>query len=237
MEHHRCFHIYIVKTRAMRVSNTVFFKHQYITNLQVTPETLVIKAALELTSALQESVSHNGKTAEALEKFSKLFTKIAAAKAAMAKAKEQWNNLRTHPNACRAVPLPRVVDRPPIPASPLPRVPVAPAEADCHIRGVGKSVQTVGTASQVTVPPMQVVESRSQVQTSEIVTTRRVTHGPPIARPNYILQDNNDDEPPHWYNTRSQMTSIMQEATLACINITKPTFKISAAKLATRKFP
>jgi hypothetical protein len=29
----------------------------------------------------------------------------------------------------------------------------------------------------------------------------------------------------------------MQEAMLACINITKPKFEISATKLATRKFP
>jgi hypothetical protein len=29
----------------------------------------------------------------------------------------------------------------------------------------------------------------------------------------------------------------MQEAMLACTNITKPRFKISAAKLATQKFP
>jgi hypothetical protein len=29
----------------------------------------------------------------------------------------------------------------------------------------------------------------------------------------------------------------MQEAMLACINITKPKFEISAAKLATQKFP
>jgi hypothetical protein len=29
----------------------------------------------------------------------------------------------------------------------------------------------------------------------------------------------------------------MQEAMLACIDITKPNFNISAAKLATRKFP
>jgi hypothetical protein len=34
MEHLQCFHIYIVKTRATRVSDTVFFKHQYITNPQ-----------------------------------------------------------------------------------------------------------------------------------------------------------------------------------------------------------
>ncbi len=147
MEHHQCFHIYIVKTRALRVSNTVFFKYQYITNSQVTPKTFVIKAALELTSGLKRLVSRNGKMAEALKKFGKLLTKIAMAKAAKAKAKEQWNNLQTHPNACQAVPLPRVVDRPPILESPLPRVPVAPAEADCHVRGNGNSVQTMGTAS------------------------------------------------------------------------------------------
>jgi hypothetical protein len=56
-------------------------------------------------------------------------------------------------------------------------------------------------------------------------------------RPNYISQDNDDDKPNHRYNTRSQMTSIMQEAMLACINITKPKFKILAVKQATRKFP
>jgi hypothetical protein len=50
MEHHQCFHVYIVKTRAMRISDTVFIKHQYITNPQVTPKTLVIKAASDLTS-------------------------------------------------------------------------------------------------------------------------------------------------------------------------------------------
>jgi hypothetical protein len=51
-------------------------------------------------------------------------------------------------------------------------------------------------------------------------------------RPNYILQDK-DDEPQHGYNTRSQTTSIMHKAMLACIDISKPTLKISAAKLAT----
>jgi hypothetical protein len=93
MEHHGCFHIYIVKTRAIRVSNTVFFKHQYIRNPQVTPKTLVIKAASELTSASKGLASPDGKMAEALENFSELFTKITMAKAVMAKAKEQGNNL------------------------------------------------------------------------------------------------------------------------------------------------
>ena len=154
--------------RATKVSDTVFLKHQYITNPQVTSKTLVIKAALELTSVLKETVSCNGKMADALEKFSKLFSNIAAAKAAMAKAKDEQNNLQTHPNACRAVPLPRVVDRPPILASPLPRVLVTPAEADCCVGG-GR-VQIVVTASQVAVPPLQIVESQSQLQIDENVT-------------------------------------------------------------------
>jgi hypothetical protein len=142
MEYHQCFRIYIVKTRATRISDTVFFKHQYITNPQVTPETLVIKAALDLTGALKRTISRNGKTAEALQKFRELFTKIAAAKSELAKAKEKRNNLRNQPNARQAVPLPRVAKRPPTPASQLPRVPIDIAEADC----------------QVTLMPMQTVE-------------------------------------------------------------------------------
>ncbi len=120
-----------MKARATRISDTVFFKHQYITNLNVTPETLVIKAALDLTSALKGMVSRDDKTAEALQKFSKLFTKIAAEKSELAKAKEQWNNLQNHPNTRQAAPLPRVAERPSTPASPLPWVPIDITEADC----------------------------------------------------------------------------------------------------------
>jgi hypothetical protein len=90
---------YITKTRATRISDTVFFKHQYITNPEVSPETLVIQAAQRLTSALQGTISKESETAEALKKVSKLFTKIAAAKATRAKAKEQRSRLRTHPDA------------------------------------------------------------------------------------------------------------------------------------------
>jgi hypothetical protein len=153
-----------VITRATRISDTVFFKHQYITNPQVTPATLIIKVALDLTSALKGTVSCNGKTEEVLQKFSKLFKKIATAKSELAKAKEQWNNLQNHPNARQAVPLPRVAERPSIPASPLPRVLIDIAEADC----------------QVTIMPTQNVEGG---------TPQQGTRGQPTTRPNYILQD------------------------------------------------
>ncbi len=49
--------------------------------------------ALDLTSALKGMVSRNGETVEVLQKFSKLFTNIAAAKSELAKAKEEQNNL------------------------------------------------------------------------------------------------------------------------------------------------
>jgi hypothetical protein len=66
-----------------------------------------------------------------LQKFSKLFIKIAMSKSELAKAKEQQNNLLNHPNAGQAVPLPRVAKRPPTPASQLPRVLIEITEADC----------------------------------------------------------------------------------------------------------
>jgi hypothetical protein len=180
--------------------------------MQVTPKTRVIKAASDLASALKGAVSRNSKMAQVLQKFSKLFTKIATAKSELAKAKEQQSNLQNHPNAHQAVPLPRVAKRPSTPASPLPRVPIDTTEANC----------------QVTILPTQTVERGMP---------RQRTHGQLPRRQNYISQDKDDDEPNHRYNTRSQTTSIIQEAMLARINITKPIFEISAAKLATRKFP
>jgi hypothetical protein len=183
MEHHRCFHVYIVRTRATRISNLVFFKHQYITNPQLMPETLVLKATLKLTSALKGTLSRKAETADALARVSELFYKIAEAKAAMAKTKEQWNMHCTHPNARRAVPLPRVlIDPPTQPAVLLPRVQAAPTVDDCRMVGGGSEKQIVGDK-----------------------TPRQGKHGPPSAGPNYISQDE-DEEHSHGYNTRSRTT-------------------------------
>jgi hypothetical protein len=228
MEHHRCFHVYIVKTRATRVSNAVFFKHQYITNPQIKPETLVMKAAAELTSALKGTISCDAETAEALTKAGKLFQKIAAAKAATAKAKEQRNQHRTHPTARRAVPLPRVVNDPPVPpVVPLPRVPASPTVEDCCIGGVGSGMQNVNTLSQPLDSRLQIVEN---------VTQQQGKHRPPSARPNYILQDDNAKQH-HRYNTWLWTTSIMQEVMLVCIDITNPKFELLAAKLSSQRIP
>jgi hypothetical protein len=80
MEHHRCFRVYITRTRATRISDTVFFKHQYITNPAVSPEFHVVAAARQLTIALQGNIPTGNNTAEALQKVSKVFTKITMSK-------------------------------------------------------------------------------------------------------------------------------------------------------------
>ncbi len=131
MEHNCCFKIYIVRTRATRISDTVFFKYQYITNPKVSPKTMVIQATQRLTSALQGNVAPETKAAEALWRVSKLFTKIMLAKASAAKAKEQQNRLQTHPEACGATPFPKVAEPNPRLEISLPRVTTVP-EADNH---------------------------------------------------------------------------------------------------------
>ena len=230
MEHHRCFHVYIVKTRATRVSDSIFFKHQYITNPQVTPETLILKAAAELTSALKGTVSRETETAAALAKVSELFLKIAESKAARTTAREQRNANRTHPEARRAVPPPRVE----LPTAPPPRVNV-PTVDDCRVLGGRMQIVRPPNDVQIVIPPpeMQIVNTPVRIAS---VTPHREKHGPPSTRPNYISQDE-EDEQPRGYNTRSRTTSIMQEAMLACIDITKPHFVVSAKQMANRKFP
>ena len=131
MEHHQCFKIYVTKTRATRVSDTVFFKHQYITNPVVSPESLVVAAAQQLTTALKGNIPTGNETAEALKKVSFLFTKTAEAKVAVAKAKEQRNRLRTHPEARRAIPLPRVAKQSPRVEMAIPRVNKTPIVDYC----------------------------------------------------------------------------------------------------------
>jgi hypothetical protein len=50
-----------------------FFKHQYITNPAVSPESHVVAAAQQLATALKGNIPAGNKTAEALTKVSKLF--------------------------------------------------------------------------------------------------------------------------------------------------------------------
>ncbi len=77
MEHYRCHRIYVKKTRSERISDTVFFKHKYITQPTVTPADIIVKALDDLTQALKgrRNVSCAVEI-EALEKIDELLNNI-----------------------------------------------------------------------------------------------------------------------------------------------------------------
>ena len=210
MEHHRCYRVYITKTRSTRISDTVFFQHQYITNPTISPESKVIAAAQQLTAALKGSIPTGNETAEALTKVSELFTRIAAAKQQAATAREQRNRLRTHPAARNPTLIPRVATAPPRVTEPDPRV-VIPPQADCRVIPSPEDCR-VGRDFVASRPP------------------------PP---PNYISQDDDDNDlvPPRRYTTRSTTRSIMQEAMLSCIDLTNPKFTVTPEQMSRRRLP
>jgi len=77
MEHYRCHKIYVKKTRSERISDTVFFKHKYITQPTVTPADTIVKALDDLTHALKGRRNIKGEAQmEALEKIDELLNNI-----------------------------------------------------------------------------------------------------------------------------------------------------------------
>ena len=66
MDHQRCFKVWIKKTRAERDTNTVFLKHKYLTNPEITPEDKVVAAAQILTQTINGNVTGESEEMEAL---------------------------------------------------------------------------------------------------------------------------------------------------------------------------
>ncbi len=176
MQHHQCFWVYITKTGAMRISYTVFFKHQYITNAMVSPESYVVVAAQQLTTALKGNIPAGNETAEALKKVSELFTKIAATKNEAAKAKEQCNRVRATPTARKTTHFPRV-------EALIPRVAAGPEKDRC----VEKIVANPSITRPVAHAPATCSQSLSPWSNAQ---------SPMARQPNYISQDEDDQPPP-----------------------------------------
>ncbi len=202
-----------MRIRATRISDTVVFKHQYITSPTISPESYMVAAAQQLITALQGNIPAGNETVEALTKVSELSTKIALTKKEVAKAKEQRNRLRANPLARIPTHLPRVAVPPPRVDVPVPRVTKA-TQADC-------CVAQTGVSTTMTRPPVQTLVTHYS-------GPLRVNAQPPLSWPNYILQDKEDnDPPPKQQTTRSAAQSIMQEAMLACVDIYHPEYTLS----------
>ena len=58
-EHYQCWNLWTTSTKATRVSGTVFFKHNYITNTGTTPSDAIIAAANRMTETLRNHTPIN----------------------------------------------------------------------------------------------------------------------------------------------------------------------------------
>jgi hypothetical protein len=69
LDHYRCHWIFVKATRAKQISDTVFFKHKYITQPTMTTDDLMIKAIHDLTIAIKGNKDpKNGAQSEAITK-------------------------------------------------------------------------------------------------------------------------------------------------------------------------
>jgi hypothetical protein len=59
-EHYRCWWVFVKETRSKRITDTIFFKHKYITQPTVMPADAIVKAYQDLTFAPQGIKNHKG---------------------------------------------------------------------------------------------------------------------------------------------------------------------------------
>ncbi|KAL7542018.1 hypothetical protein ACHAWF_007069, partial [Thalassiosira exigua] len=77
-KHYRCSNVWVKRTMTRRVSDTVVFKHKYITWPSQTPNDLIVKAAHDLIKALRGKVNHEGQQQiEDLKRLGDVFQDIA----------------------------------------------------------------------------------------------------------------------------------------------------------------
>ncbi len=179
----------------------------------------MVAEAQQLTIALQGNIPKGNNIAEVLQKVSKLFTKLAMAKNEVAKAKANCNRVFTTQAAQQATHIPRVVAPMPRVETPIPRVTKI---TEAH------RTQTVAPAQHkdrrdlpiVTNPPIprQIVQAPATRSKSQYCAFL----------PNYISQDEDDNQAPIRRTTRLAANSIMQEAMLSCVDIYKPHYVVSA---------
>ncbi len=98
-KHYRCYMIYVKKTRSEWISDTVFFKHPYITQPTLMQADIILKAIDDLTHALKGRKNVKGDAQiEALEKIDVLLNNIPK-KISTVKEKHVTPNENTQPTA------------------------------------------------------------------------------------------------------------------------------------------
>ena len=207
MDHHRCFKVWIKKTRAERDTDTVFFKHKYLTNPKITPEDKVVAAAQILTQTIKGNVTGESVEMEALEKVAESFETIANRN--LRKQKENHN--KEH-----AIRLPRRTNA------------LSPRVSKANTQNQRKN--------RVEEPPPRVDSSQGLIVAypNEAVDKASKESQPTQDHRNHSKKDE-EEAPAHNTQARKDTRSITQELMMSAVEITtdQPTLR----NLARRKFP
>ena len=150
-KHYRCHKVWNVETKAERVSDTVFFKHKYITQPTLTPEDVMIRAILNLRNAIQKAKDKKGDVNfEAIKKLDSIFNS----------PQEGAAPPRVNAQRPRVESSAQKVDCRVPPDAQSPRVPV---EADCY------NEPTVGPASNTrAAAKKKAIEHCTQILNEEV---------------------------------------------------------------------
>ena len=77
-KNYRCHEVYVNDTRSVRVGQTVFFKHKYLTQPRVTESDALLRSADELRATLKKSVTPvKGDTCQAIDVLIDIFKGVA----------------------------------------------------------------------------------------------------------------------------------------------------------------
>jgi len=76
-DHYRCHKVYVTSSRSIRVCQTVFFMHKYLTQLSFTSHNALIEAADKLTSAITRILPANNVTRTGIAALLDIFTQQA----------------------------------------------------------------------------------------------------------------------------------------------------------------
>ena len=72
-EHYRCYEVWIKNPKSVRLGDTVFFKHKYLTMPTIMPGDAVLKAAEDLKQALPNNMPKNSETEKGINQLIKIF--------------------------------------------------------------------------------------------------------------------------------------------------------------------
>ena len=157
-----CHVIHVKKTRSKRITDTVWFKHKYITQPKVTPADQIVKAINDLACALKDKNNVEGlEQMEALQKLEELLTKSPIHKDDLSRVKQE-PRVTFEPSVKPSAQSPRVE----ITEPEIPRIQLNNKQMSINDANIKKSIQNAHNKCTVRVPLARVLARSQRLRTN-----------------------------------------------------------------------